>query len=264
MQRRYIELIRRDAVVLAVLQRPEALNALNVEFIGELREVISQLAADPAVAGVVVTGAGRSFCAGADISEMAAMSPPEAAEFAARGQRALLELEDCGKPVLAAVNGYCMGGGLEVALACDFIVASESASFAFPEIGLGIIPGFGGTQRLARLVGKGRAKELVFSGERVDAAEAARIGLVNHVFPAHEFVERSVALMQRICARGSYPLRLAKQVIDAGYDLDLANACLLERDSFALCFASPDQKEGMAAFLEKRPAVFRSPAVDKP
>lgn len=239
------------------LNRPEALNALCAPLFAELQTALDEAKRNAAVAGVILTGSGKSFCAGADISEMLPLAPPDAADFAERGQRLMFSVEELGKPVVAAVNGYALGGGLELALACDFIIASENASFAFPEVKLGILPGFGGTQRLSRLVGKGMAKQLILSGERIDAAEALRIGLANRVVPAERLLDEVEGLMTTICSRGALSLKLAKEVIDTAFDLDLPAACRMERDAFALCFSSPDQKEGMGAFLEKRPADFR-------
>lgn len=248
---------KENSIATVVLNRPDKLNALSLDLLSGLEDVIADLAADSAVRGVIVTGEGKAFCAGADIGAMMNMEPLEAAAFAGRGQRVLFSLEEMGKPVIAAVNGPAIGGGLEVALACDFILASSEASFAFPEIKLGIIPGFGGTQRLSRLVGKAAAKEMIFSGERINAEEAFRIGLANRVYEPQSLLNEAKAMMEKIVSRGLLSLRLAKEVIDAGSDIDLKNACMMERDAFALCFSSHDQKEGMAAFIEKRPARFR-------
>ena len=257
MPERNIHVRHDEQIAILTLNRPEAKNALNVAMIQGLSAVLARLKEDGAVHGILVTGAGGSFCAGADIAEMLAMTPLEAARFAEQGQKVMFALESAGKPVIAAVGGYALGGGLELALACDFIVASRSAVFAAPEIQLGIIPGFGGTQRLARLVGKSKAKELIFSGSRIDAAEALAIGLVNAVHEEEGFLPEATALLKKICTRGLLSLRLAKEVIDAGCDVDLKNACLMERDAFALCFSTEDQKEGMGAFLEKRKPQFK-------
>lgn len=245
-----------DVAVLA-LNRPANLNALTTAALLVLKEMFENLRDDAAIKGIVLTGEGKSFCAGADIGEMALMAPMEAARFAELGQALMFAIERVGKPVIAAVNGNAMGGGLELALACDFIVAAESAILGAPEVRYGIIPGFGGTQRLARLVGKAKAKELIFSGEPVTAREAFAIGLVNRVFPDGALLPEAVGLVDKICSRGTLSLRMAKEIIDAGYDMDLRNACLMERDAFALCFTTEDQKEGMGAFVEKRPARFK-------
>lgn len=251
-------LIRKEnSIATIVLNRPDKLNALSLDVLQGLENAVADLAADATIRGVIVTGEGRAFCAGADIGAMMNMEPLEAAAFAGWGQRILFSLEGMGKPIIAAVNGPAIGGGLEVSLACDFILASTEASFAFSEIKLGIIPGFGGTQRLARLVGKAAAKEMVFTGDRIGAEEAFRIGLANRVFPAESLLGEAKVMMEKIVSRGLLSLRLAKEVIDAGCDVDLKNACMMERDAFALCFSSHDQKEGMAAFIEKRPPRFR-------
>ncbi len=251
-------LIRQDEeIVIVSLNRPQAHNAMNSAAIQALITVFSRLRDDQSVHGILLTGEGKNFCTGADISEMRDMTPLEAARFSASGQQLMFAIESVGKPVIAAVNGYALGGGLELALACDFIVASDSAAFAAPEILLGIIPGFGGTQRLPRLIGKSKAKEMIFTGDRVPAQEAHAIGLVNRLFPGEELVSKATALLKTISGRGLVSLKMAKEVIDAGYDVDLKNACIMERDAFALCFATEDQKEGMTAFVEKRPARFK-------
>lgn len=249
--------VRQDGCVAVVfLTRPEARNVLNHELASGLLSVFTALKDDGRVKGVVLTGEGKSFCAGADIAEMARMSPAEASSFAEQGQRLMFAIEKVGKPVVAAVNGHALGGGLELALACDFIVAAESAVFAAPEVLLGIMPGFGGTQRLPRLIGKSRAKEMIFTGERIAAAQAHAIGLVNRVVSDDQLLPETVALVKNICSRGLLSLRVAKEVIDAGDGVDLATACLMERDAFALCFSTDDQKEGMRAFMEKREPRF--------
>ncbi len=188
---------------------------------------------------------------------MLEMTPMEAVAFAELGQKLMFAIERVGKPVIAAVNGHAAGGGLELALACDFIVASRTAVFSAPEVCLGIIPGFGGTQRLTRLVGKAKAKEIIFTGDPVKAEEAFAIGLANRLYDSDSLLSEAQTLAKRICSRGPFSLRLGKEIIDAGYDIDLANACMMERDAFALCFSTEDQKEGMGAFVEKREARFR-------
>jgi len=245
-----------DAVAVVTLHRPEAKNALNAVLVGELTTLFGRLRDNHDVHGIVLTGDGSCFCAGADIGEMRDLTPLEASALSEAGQRLMFAIETVGKPVIAAVNGPALGGGMELALACDFIVAGESARFAQPEILLGVIPGFGGTQRLTRLVGKAWAKQLIFTGERLTAADALAIGLVNRVVADDALLPETITQMKTIAGRGGLSLRVAKEVIDAGGDMDLRNACLLERDAFALCFTTEDQKEGMAAFLEKRPARF--------
>jgi enoyl-CoA hydratase len=246
-----------ETVAIVTLNRPQAKNALCSDLLRDLSAVFARLRDDETAHGIVLTGAGNCFCAGADIGEMRGLTTLEAAMFSETGQRLAFAIETVGKPVIAAVNGPALGGGMELALACDFILAGESAAFAQPEILLGIIPGFGGTQRLSRLVGKSKAKEMIFTGERLTAGEAHAIGLVNRVLADDALLPDAIALMKSIASRGGLSLRMAKEIIDGGYDVDLRNACLMERDAFALCFSTEEQKEGMTAFLEKRPARFQ-------
>lgn len=254
---RLVKVSHDETIALVSLNRSEVHNSLTPETLQLLLTTFERLRDDESVFGIVLTGEGKSFCAGADIASMKEMTPLQAVEFAEAGQRTMFAIENCGKPVIAAINGYALGGGLELALACDFIVAADSAVFAAPEVMLGIIPGFGCTQRLPRLIGKSKAKEMIFTGNKVPAAEALSIGLANRVVPAGDLMAETIALVKQICSRGPFSLRLAKEVIDAGFDVDLRNACLIERDAFALCFTTDDQKEGMGAFLEKRPPVFK-------
>lgn len=256
MSTKQITLRHDDAIAVVSLARSEARNVLSRDLVSGLLAAFTSLKDDGRVQGIVVTGEGKSFCAGADIAEMARMSPAEASSFAELGQQLMFAIEKVGKPVVAAVNGHALGGGLELALACDFIVAAESAIFAAPEVLLGIIPGFGGTQRLPRLIGKSKAKEMIFTGERISVAQARSIGLVNRVVSDDLLLSETVALVKNICSRGLLSLRVAKEVIDAGAGVDLATACLMERDAFALCFSTDDQKEGMRAFMEKREPRF--------
>ena len=250
----FVTLEREGHIALITMNRPEALNALNRQVLEELSQVLDQVEADPELYVAIVTGAGRSFVAGADIGQMSTLSSAEAKAFGLFGNQVFLKLENLSKPTIAAVNGFALGGGCELAMACDIRIAAESAVFGQPECGLGILPGFGGTQRLARLVGKGRAKELIFTCDRIDAQEAWRIGLVNKVVPQAELLDACRAMAQRILKNGGYAVTLAKQAINAGLDTDLANGLKMEADAFALSFSTHDKKEGMAAFLEKRPA----------
>jgi enoyl-CoA hydratase len=236
--------------------RPEKLNALNQQMFADLGAAVDRVAADPAIRCLVLTGAGRAFVAGADIEQFTRLDPLAAREFAQAGFDLGLKLEHLEIPVIAAVNGYALGGGCELAMACDFIYASEEAKFGQPEITLGIMPGFGGTQRLARLVGKGLAKELCFTGRMIDAAEAKAIGLATRVFPAETLMEGALKVARSLAEKGRVALRGIKRAIDRGFDLDLHSACVLEMDAFALCFASPDAFEGATAFLEKRKPKF--------
>jgi len=251
-----VKMVIEEGVAVVRLNRPEAANALNSLVLTRLLETFEGLRDNMAVRGIVITGEGKHFCAGADIGEMAKMDDMAAKGFAETGQRLMFAIEGIGKPVIAAVNGHAAGGGLELALACDFIVAAESAVFAAPEVRLGIIPGFGGTQRLSRLIGKARAKELIYTGQGINARVACAIGLVNRIFPDGALLDGAVDLMKDICSHSSIALRLAKEVIDTGSEIDLTNACNIELDAFAFCFNSDDRKEGISAFLEKRRPNF--------
>lgn len=223
------------------------------DLLGQLRKQFEQLAVKEGVRGVLVCGQGAQFC---QVAADASLTPSDAARLSAFGQEALFALEGLGKPVVAALSGEVTGLGLELALACSFIVADHSSRFGFPEISQGRLPAFGGTQRLARLVGRSVAKQLLFSGELIDAEEALRVRLVNRLYGSAELEQAAMALLQRVCTRSPLALRVGGEVVDAGYDIDLKTACLLERDAFALCFASRDQKEGMGSFLEKREPQF--------
>jgi enoyl-CoA hydratase len=248
---------RDGAVVTLTLNRPEKLNALNAELLAALAAALTSLDDDPTVRAVVLTGAGdKAFVAGADIGAMAAMSPAEALAFADRGRRAGDLLEGAHFPVIAAVNGFALGGGCELALCCDFIYASDRARFGQPEVGLGIIPGFGGTQRLARAVGRPRARELCMTGDPLSAEEARAIGLVNAVVPHADLLPKVRAVAEKIAGRGPLAVTAVKRAIRRGDDGPLATGNELEASAFAALFGSADQKEGMRAFLEKRAAVF--------
>ena len=244
-----------EQIALVTIDRPRALNALNSATLRELNDCLRELEQRKDVRVILLTGGGeKSFVAGADISEMVNATPAEGRAMALLADEAFCRLENMPQVTIAAVNGYALGGGCEIAMACDIRIASENAKFAQPECGLGILPGFGGTQRLARLVGKGRAKELIFTCDRIDAQEAWRIGLVNKVVPQAELLDACRAMAQRILKNGGYAVTLAKQAINAGLDMDLANGLKMEADAFGLTFATHDKQEGMTAFLEKRPA----------
>jgi enoyl-CoA hydratase len=237
------------------IDRPKALNALNTATLRELERALGEL--PQGTRALIVTGGGdKAFVAGADIAEMASMSGAQAREFGALGHRALGALEALAVPTIAAVNGFALGGGLELALACDLIYASEKAKLGLPEVGLGVIPGFGGTQRLTRVVGKQRAKELIFTGERLDAARAREVGLVLDVLPADGLLAHCRAVAGKMLKNGPLAISQAKRVIEYGADADLRAANVLEQQGFAALFGSEDQREGMKAFLEKRPASF--------
>lgn len=244
-------------IYLLTINRPKAHNALDAATFDELADAIARVAADGGARVLLVTGAGeKAFVAGADISEMRNYTPQQARAFSDQGTRVMLALEALPLPVIGLVNGYALGGGCELALACDWILASENAVFGQPEVSLGIPPGFGGTQRLTRRVGCGMALELLTTGRQVRAEEAARMGLVNHVYPAAELTARGMEMARLIALRGPLAVRFAKEAAQRGQNLDLATACGLETGLFALAFATQDQKEGMHAFLEKRSPRF--------
>lgn len=245
-----------QGVATLTFNRPEKLNAVNQEMAQEIGQAVAEVAGDPAIRVLLLTGAGRAFMAGADIRIFLEMDPLAGKRFAEGAQNLLFQLESLEVPVLACVNGLALGGGLEIAMACDLIYASEEARFGLPEVSLGIIPCLGGTQRLARLVGKGLAKELCLTGRTVDAAEARMMGLAAQVFPAAAFPEECLKVAQSLAQRSRAALAATKRVIDRGFDLDLRSALALEADAFALCLAGPDPREGAAAFLEKRPPRF--------
>jgi enoyl-CoA hydratase len=254
----FVRLELDGAIATLTIDRPAALNALNGQTLDELEATIARIAVDPAVRVLIVTGAGRAFVAGADISEMAAYSPVQALSFAQKGHRVCAALESLSIPTIAAVNGFALGGGCELALACDLRYASDKAKLGVPEVTLGVIPGFGGTQRLTRALGRARAKELIFTGDMVDAAKAKEIGLVLDVVPGAELLEHCKKLAATIAKRGPLALAQAKRVVEQGADLPLSSANELERQAFALLFGTGDQKEGMSAFLAKRPADFKN------
>jgi enoyl-CoA hydratase len=207
---------------------------------------------------LIVTGSGeKAFVAGADIAEMKGMNSIEALNFSKLGHLTLKMIQDLDRPAIAVVNGFALGGGMEIALACDFIYASENARFGLPEVTLGIFPGFGGTQRLPRLIGKGKAKELILTGKMISAQEAYQMGIVNRVFPQASLMEETQKVALQIAANGAVGVRLAKTVVDAGYNMELAEACSLESYAFSLGFTTEDQKEGMTAFIEKRKPNFK-------
>ena len=244
-------------VATITINRPKAMNALSPQVVREIAQALAEIKADDSVGAVILTGAGdKAFVAGADIAAMSKMTPLEGRAFSREGQEVLFSMEKLPKPILCAVNGFALGGGCEIAMACDFIYASENAKFGQPEINLGIIPGFGGTQRLSRLVGKGWAKELCLTGAMLGAQQAAEIGLVTRVFPPEELMPAAKKTAAGMAAKGKVSVRAIKELINSGYDMALERAIPMEAEAFATCFASPDQAEGMGAFLEKRKPNF--------
>ena len=251
--------LERDAAVARVtVNRPKALNALNAATIAELLDCCAALRNDVATRCAIITGAGdRAFVAGADVAAMAAMSPLEVRAFAQQGQALMRALEELPIPVVAAVNGIALGGGLELAMTCDIVLASEAAKFGQPEINLGIIPGFGGTQRLARRVGLGAARWLIYSGETIDAQEARRLGLVERVVAPAALLPEAAAVAAMLANKAPVALQQAKAAINVSLDIGVDDGCRYEAEAFAVAFATADRAEGMRAFLEKRPPVFK-------
>jgi enoyl-CoA hydratase len=248
-----------NSIATITFNRPKALNALNAKLLTEFSAALDDISTNEAIHVLVLTGSGdKAFVAGADITELATLNPLQAKLFAKKGHDAIGKLQSLSIPVIAAVNGFALGGGSEMALACDFIYASEAAKFGLPEITLGIIPGFGGTQRLPRLVGANMAKEMIFTGKLMAASEAKEMGMVNKVVAPEALMEAVMKTAAAISAKGRVPLRAAKEAINRGLNVDLATGCSIEMDAFALCVASGDAKEGTGAFLEKRKPVFNA------
>ena len=246
-----------DRIARVTIERPDKLNALNGTVIREIGMAAQSIAEDPAIAGAILTGSGsKAFVAGADITEISGQGAIDGRARSLEGQRAFRSLERCGKPVIAAVNGFALGGGCELAMACHLRVASENARFGQPEVKLGIGPGYGGTVRLPRLVGRGRALELLLTGAMIDAQEALRIGLVNRVVPADRLLAESESLLRTILENGPLALRACLDLVDAGADMPLEEALLLEASYFGLLSTTSDMREGTRAFLDKRRATF--------
>jgi len=244
-------------VALVTVNRPDKRNALSRAVVQELRQAFEQVAADPAVRAAILTGAGpKAFVAGADINELAQLTPLEARDYSIAGQAAFRLLETSRKPWVAAINGYALGGGLELALACSVRFAAEMAELGAPEVKLGLLPGFGGSQRLPRLVGRGRALQMLLAGDTVNAAEAHRLGLVNAVVPQAELLDYSRAWLAKVLANAPVAVAFAMEAVDTGLDTDLETGLRFEASAFGLCAATEDCKEGTRAFLEKRRAVF--------
>ena len=248
----------KDSILIVTIDRPKVLNALNAQTVEELRLAFKQAREDDEVHCVILTGAGeKAFVAGADISELAQMTPITGKNIAEKGQRTFLSIERFPKPVIAAINGFALGGGCELALACHIRIASEKAQLGLPEVTLGIIPGYGGTQRMARLLGKGKALELILTGDRIGAAEAERIGLVNKVVPAEQLMSTAEEMARKIASRGPLAIRAAVEAVMSGSEMPFAEGQFLEATLFGLLASTEDMKEGMGAFLEKRQANFK-------
>ena len=248
---------KRGAIAYVTVNRPKVLNALNQGTWADLRTAFEAAREDAAVRGVIVTGAGeKAFIAGADISELASLTAVEAEDSTRDGQAVLDLIENLGKPVIAAVNGFALGGGCETAMACTIRVASENAKFGQPEVRLGIIPGAGGTQRLPRLIGKGRALKLILSGEIINAEEAHRIGLVNEVVPSPDLITRAEAILAEINSNAPLAVKFSLEAVNQGLETSQSEGLLLEASLFAICAASEDKREGTSAFLEKRAPQF--------
>jgi enoyl-CoA hydratase len=245
-------------VATITVNRPRAMNSLSFDTLREMEEAFTSLEKNAEIKVIILTGAGqKAFVAGGDISAMENMSPMEGRAFALLAQDLLNRIERLRKPVIAAINGYALGGGCELSMSCDLRIAADTARFGQPEVNLGIIPGWAGTQRLPRLVGKGRALELLFTGDMIDAAEAHRIGLVNRVVPADQLLEEARKLAEKIASKGQVAIGLIKDAVNNGLEMDSARAIGYEAELFGLCFSTEDQKEGMNAFLNKRKAEFR-------
>lgn len=246
-------------IAIVTINRPKALNALNSETLRDLDTVLDNLEADKDIYAVILTGAGeKSFVAGADISEMKDLNEKQGEEFGLLGNRVFRRLETLDKPVIAAISGFALGGGCELAMSCDIRIASEKARFAQPEAGLGITPGFGGTQRLPRIVGLGKAKELIYTCDMVKADEALRIGLVNKIVPLENLMEEAKAMANKIAQNAPIAVKLCKDAINRGTQVDMDKAVTIEAEDFGKCFATEDQKEGMSAFIERREKNFQN------
>jgi len=249
---------KREQIAYVTINRPDKLNALNQAVMGELREVFTQIKDDPEVRVALLTGAGeKAFVAGADINELNKNNPVEAKAYTHKGQAVLDLIENLGKPVIACLNGYALGGGCELAMACSFRLASENAKLGQPEVKLGIIAGYGGSQRLPRLVGKGLALQVLLTGEQISAQEAHRIGLVNEVVPLAELIPRAETIARKIIANAPLAIQYTLEAVNKGMEMPLAEGLFLEATLFSVACATEDKKEGTAAFLEKRTAVFK-------
>src|SRR5580700_5676933 len=253
-----IKFEKKNQIAYVTIDRPKVLNALNMATMQELKQAFAAIKDDAEVRVVILTGAGeKAFVAGADISELAQQSPISAKEYTHRGQAIIDSIEDLGKPVIACINGFALGGGCELAMACTMRLASENAKLGQPEVKLGLLPGYGGTQRLPRLVGKGIAMQLVLTGEMISAQDAYRIGLVNEVVAAAELIPRAEAIAAKIVANAPLAIQYCMEAVNHGLDMTLADGLFLEATLFGVCCATEDKNEGTKAFLEKRPAEFK-------
>ena len=258
MEKEYVRCQIDEGIAVVTIDNQPALNALNAPTLTQLDQTFDTLAKNPEVKGVIVTGGGeKSFVAGADISEFIQIKGDTAVKFMTRGQRIFDKIEAFDRPVIAAVNGFALGGGNEIALCCDIRIAAENAVFGQPEVNLGIIPGYGGTQRLPRVIGPGKAKEIIFADERINAQEALRIGLVQKVVPKGQAVEEAKKLLKKIMSKGPLAIKMAKKAINEGLKMSLREGLDLEAQGNAVCFGTEDKDEGAKAFLEKRPAKFK-------
>ncbi|MCQ4636895.1 enoyl-CoA hydratase-related protein [Anaerovorax odorimutans] len=253
---KYIKREQRKSIEILSINKPEVLNALDGEVLSELEEAVDAIAENTEARALIITGEGRAFAAGADIAAQSVLDTQGGRRWGQKGSAIFRKIELLEIPTIAAVNGFALGGGCELALSCDLILASEKAKFGQPEVGLGITPGFSGTQRLPRRIGVGKAKEMIFTGEIVRAEEAERIGLANKVIPAEKLMEEAVLLAEKMIGNGPIAVKYSKAAIDRGLDVDIDTGIRIENELFAMCFATEDQKEGMKAFLEKRNAEF--------
>jgi enoyl-CoA hydratase len=258
MQYKNILIEKKNNTAIVTMNRPEKLNALNNETLTELEAVFTELKYDENIFVVIITGSGeKAFVAGADIAELNKLDMIAGKEFAERGQRILNLIENLDKPVIAAVNGFALGGGSEISLACHIRLASENAKFGQPEVNLGVIPGFGGTQRLTRLINSGRAMEYILTGDMIDAQEALRIGLVNKVYKKEELIEKALEMANKICSKGQQAIRMAEKAVNIVDEVSSKEGQNYEASLFAICCGTEDAKEGTAAFLEKRKPNFK-------
>ena len=248
----FVKLEKQGHVGVLTIDRPEALNALNSQVLTDLEAAVDAVEKDSEIYVVILTGAGRSFVAGADIGEMKGFSSVEGKKFGVHGGSVFLKVENMSKPVIAAINGFALGGGCELSMSCDIRLASEKAKFGQPEVGLGITPGFGGTQRLPRIVGVSKAMELILTGKVIGAAEAKAIGLVSEVYPPEELMPKAMELAQAICANAQIAVCESMRCIRMGMQTDIATGCAFEAEAFGVCCGTEDKNEGMGAFLEKR------------